>query len=284
MSERGIEYTPPTFPVREIGRSYHLAVKPGDVSKYVLLTGDPERVPKIASFWDEAREIAYHREYRTFTGKYKGAYISACSTGIGGPAAEIALNELASIGSDTFIRVGSTGAIQREIECGDLVISSASVRLDATSHSYIQPEYPASANYMVLLALIEAAEKLGCRYHIGVTASAASFYVGQGRPTFGDFWQDWMDNIIPNLQKARVLSFDMETAAIFTLCNLHGLNAGSICATYANRATNVFEPGAGEEDCIKVSNEAMRILSKWDEDKEEERKRYWFPSLSYEKK
>lgn len=260
-------------------RQYHIACKHGDLAKYLLVPGDPERVPKITSFWDEAKEIAYHREFRSFTGKYKGVGISATSSGIGPACIAILVNEAANIGVDTFIRVGSTGAIQRDIGCGDLVISTAAVRLDGTSHHYVMAEYPAVAHYEVLMALIEAAERLGVRYHVGVTATTSDFYAGQARPSFQDFWQPRLDNIIPSLQKANVLNFEMEAATLFVLCNLFQLRAGAVCAVYANRCTKVFEPGAGEEECIKVSNEAAKILSTWDAEKQEKGKRWLYPGL-----
>jgi len=122
--------------------------------------GDPDRVPRIAGFWDSAREVSSHREFRSYRGKYKGVPISALSSGIGPACMAIAVNESSNIGVNTFIRVGSTGAIQKDIASGDLIISSAAVRLDCTSNCYVIPEYPAAASYEVLLALIEAAERL----------------------------------------------------------------------------------------------------------------------------
>ena len=174
-------------------RVYHLMLKPGDIAPYVLLPGDPERVPKIAEFWDESKEVARHREYVTYTGRYKGTEISATSTGIGGPSAAIAVEELAQVGAKTLIRVGSTGSIQKDITVGDLIIATGAVRLDGTSKQYVRAEYPALANYEVVLALIEAAESLGVKYHLGIIASTDSFYTGQGTPSFSGYWQSWMN-------------------------------------------------------------------------------------------
>ncbi|RLG60882.1 uridine phosphorylase [Candidatus Geothermarchaeota archaeon] len=264
-------------------RQYHIALKPGDVSNYVLLPGDPDRVEKIAKIWDEARFVAKHREYVTYTGKYRGAPISAVSTGIGGPATAIAVEELARIGANTFIRVGTTGAIREEIKCGDLIISVAALRRDGTTRQYISLEYPAVANYEVVLALIQACEELGYRYHVGITCSTDSFYVGQARPSFRGFWQSWMDNIIPDLQRANVLNFEMESSTIFTLANLFGLRAGSICAVFANRVTDEFKM-VGELEACKAACEAVRILNEWDLEKKNRRKRYWFPKLEVHKR
>lgn len=160
------------------GRQYHIQSKQGDLASYILVPGDPDRVPKIARLWEGAREVAYHREFRSMTGMYKGVRVSAISSGIGPSSIAIVVNEAANLGAETLIRVGSTGAIQGEIKCGDLVISSAAVRLDGTSDSYVMIEYPAAASYEALLALIEAAERVGVRYHVGITATTSDFYAG----------------------------------------------------------------------------------------------------------
>ena len=261
------------------GLQYHLMVRPGDVAPYVLLPGDPGRVPKIAKYWDEARQVAIHREYNTYTGKYKGVPISATSTGIGGPSTAIAIEELLRVGAHTFIRVGTTGSIQRDVKVGDIIITYASVRLEGTSRQYVMIEYPAAASPEVVMALIEAAETLGVRYHVGITASTDSFYTGQGRLGFKGYMQSWMKNIIPDLQAARVLNFEMESATLFTLANIYGVRAGMVTAVVANRVTGEMVPGAGEEDAIKVANEAVRILYEWDELKKRTGRKYFYPSL-----
>ncbi|WP_197463571.1 uridine phosphorylase [Thermococcus peptonophilus] len=265
-------------PQTEEGMQYHIACKPGDVARYVLLPGDPERVPKISSLWDEAREIAFHREYRTHTGKYRGVPISVTSTGIGGPSTAIAVEELAAIGADTFIRVGSTGAIQPGIEIGDLIIAKAAVRLDGTSKQYVRVEYPAVADLEVTLALIEAAESLDVRYHVGITASTDSFYLGQGRPGLNGYFPSFARNIVDDLRQARVTNFEMEAATLYTLANIYGLRAGCVCAVFANRVTNEFGK-AGEKEAALVASEAVKILAEWDEEKEKAGKKVWHPSL-----
>jgi len=265
-------------PQTEEGYQYHIACKPGDVARYVLLPGDPERVPKISSLWDEAREIAFHREYRTHTGKYKGVPISVTSTGIGGPSTAIAIEELAAIGADTFIRVGSTGAIQPGMEIGDLIIARAAVRLEGTSKQYVRIEYPAVADLEVTVALIEAAETLGVRYHLGITASTDSFYLGQGRPGLNGYFPSFARNLLDDLRQARVTNFEMEAATLFTLANIYGLRAGCVCAVFANRVTNEFGK-AGEKEAALVASEAVKILLEWDEEKGRAAKRVWFPGL-----
>jgi uridine phosphorylase len=258
-------------------KQYHIACEKGDLAEYLLVPGDPDRVPKIAKFWDSAEEVSCHREFRSFKGKYKSVPISALSSGIGPACMAIVVNEASRIGVHTFIRVGSTGAIQKDINCGDLIISTAAVRLDCTSNCYILPEYPAVASYEVLLALVEAAETLGIsNYHVGVTATTADFYAGQNRPTAK---ASHMEDLLPTLQKAKVLNFEMETATLYTLASLYGLRAGSICAVYANRCTNKFKPGTGEENAIKIANEAAKVLHEWDKQKSKKKKHWFFPSL-----
>ena len=261
------------------GLQYHVAVKPGDVSRYVLVPGDPERVKRIASFWDEAWLVASHREYTTYTGRYKGVLVSATSTGIGAPSTAIAIEELARVGADTFIRVGTTGALHKWINVGDLIISTGSVRLEGTSKQYVIPEYPAVASLDVALALIEAAEQLGVRYHVGLSVSTDSFYVGQERPGYRGYLPPFNRGLIDFLKSVNVLNFEMEAATIFTLANIYGLRAGMVCAAIANRETEEFVVGAGVDDAIRVANEAVRILSEWDELREKHGRKYISVSL-----
>jgi len=270
-------------PTASSSRQYHIACKRGDLAKYLLVPGDPDRVPKIAKYWDSAKEIAAHREFSGFTGKYKGIPISALSSGIGPASMAIAVNEASNIGVRTFVRVGSTGAIQKDINCGDVVISSAAVRLDCTSNCYVIPEYPAVASYEALLALIEAAETLGISsYHVGVTVTTADFYAGQSRKTSASFSSS-TESLLSTLQKAGVLNFEMETATLYVLASLLGLRAASVCAVYANRLTGEFVSGAGEESAVKIANEAVKILSEWDAVKRKRKRKWLFPSLASSK-
>jgi len=260
------------------GRQYHIDCAKEDVAPFVLLPGDPARSEAIARLWEEWREVAYHREYRTFSGKYKGYPISVTSTGIGGPSCAIALEELAVLGCHTFIRVGSTGSIKKDIECGDLIINTASVRLEGTSKQYVRQEYPACAHYETILALIEACESLDYRYHLGIGASTDSFYVGQSRAGFKNYTQSFSENLMADLQKAGVLNFEMECATLFTLGNIYNLRCGAICAVFAERVTNKFEK-KGEEEASRAACEAVKILWEWDAEKKKKKKRFFFPSL-----
>jgi uridine phosphorylase len=169
------------------GEGYLKAFGKATIPRYVLVPGDPDRISVMASQWDESKEYPMLRGFRGAVGNYKGAEIAAVASGIGGPSLEHILTATAELGGDTFIRVGTTGAIQEGIENGDLIIDEASVRLDGTSHMYIRDEYPAAASFEVTLALVQAAEHFGFRYHVGVGCTTASFYAGQGRPSFGGF-------------------------------------------------------------------------------------------------
>ncbi len=242
---------------------YHLEVSEGDVADAVLLPGDPDRVDVVADCWDEAEEVARHREYRTLTGSYDGTPVSVTSTGIGSPSAAIAVEELARVGADTFLRVGSCGALPPEAEPGDLVITTGAVRQEGTSHEYVREDYPATADDRVVSALVAAAERLGHDYHVGLTASTDSFYAGQGRPGFGGYEAPGSDEMLDALRAANVLNFEMEAAAILTLANVYGLRAGAVCTVYANRATGAFRT-VGEARAAETASLAVSLLAAMD--------------------
>jgi uridine phosphorylase len=265
-------------PTQKGGKMYHIQCKKGDLAPFVLLPGDPGRVEKIAKIWDSYKEVAYHREFHSVTGFYHSTTISCLSTGIGSPSTAIAVEEAARIGCHTFIRVGSTGAIQPRIKPGDLIISLAGVKLEGTSSRYVQENYPSFAHYEVVLALIEACEKLGFRYHLGITASTDSFYVGEGRPGFKGYNQSYLERVLEDLQKAKVMNFEMESSALFTICSLYGLRAGAICAVFDNLVTNEFKI-AGEKEVALAASEAVTILANWDKIKKKKEKKYFYPSL-----
>lgn len=266
-------------PEMEEGLQYHIRCKRGDIAKYVLLPGDPERVNVIAAEWTESRKIADFRGHRTFSGRIGDAPISCCSTVSGSPSTLNAFEELAELGADTFLRVGSTGSIQKHIGLGDLIISAGAMRHDGSSQLYIDPSYPACASYEVVAALVEACERLGYRYHVGITCSTGSWYCGQGRPGFRGYTQPFFENKVEELRKARILNFDMETSAIFTVAGLYGLRAGAICTAVANRVTNELQ-FVGMERCIKAANLAVTLLHAWDKAKQAAHKEHWYPSLT----
>lgn len=241
---------------KTLGRlQYHLRVRPGDVGKYVLLPGDPDRVLRIAKYLDNAREIGFHREYRTCTGTYKGIPVSATSTGIGCPSAAIAVEELANVGATHFIRVGSTGALQPGIGIGDLVISTGSMRNEGTSRFYAPEGFPAVPDHFLTHALIEAGLALrterGFKLHAGLNSSDDAFY-GE-TPEF-----------ITMLHNNKLLNVEMESSAIYVVAHKRGLKAGMVCAVSGNLVTGevVYEEEntglvQGWEDAIAVTLEGI---------------------------
>ena len=264
-------------PNDEVG--YHVDVGSDDVADAVLLPGNPDRVDKITALWDEHEEIAAHREYRTATGSYDGTDISVTSTGIGSPSAAIAVEELARVGVETFIRVGSCGAIQPGMDVGDLVITTGAVRQEGTSDEYVRQDYPAAADGEVVSALVAAAERLGHDYHTGVTMSADSFYAGQGRPGFEGFEAAGSDELVRELQEVNVKNIEMEASAILTVASVYGLRAGAVCSVYANRVTGEFRT-EGESRAAETASLAVRLLAQMDEAKREAGADRWHAGLS----
>lgn len=257
---------------------YHLEVATGDVANAVLLPGNPERVEKVTDCWDGHELVASHREYRTATGTYDETPVSVTSTGIGAPSSAIAVEELARVGVDTLIRVGSCGAIQPETDVGDLIISSGAVRQEGTSKEYVREEYPAVADYAVVAALAAAAEELGYDYHVGLTASTDSFYAGQSREGFEGFLARDSEEKIEELRRAGVLNFEMEASAIFTLAGIYGLRAGAVCTVYADRTTGEFEV-TGERRAAETASKAVSILAGMDDRVESEGASAWYAGL-----
>lgn len=232
------------------GRQYHLRLRRGDVGRYVLLPGDPERVPIIASLLDEARPVARHREYNTYTGSLLGEPVSVVSTGIGGPSTAIAVEELVAIGADTFVRVGSAGAVQDFVAEGDLVIATGAVRDEGTSQQYMPLAFPALADLEVTLALRDAARRLDVRHHLGPVHSKDSFYseVSPDRmpiaPRLRDNWRAW--------REGGVLCSEMESATIFVLASVLKARAGGLMVVIGNHVHL--------DNLLKVAVEAVRLL------------------------
>ena len=158
------------------GKEYHIGVGAGDVGRYVILPGDPGRCEKIAKHFDNPVKIAQNREYTTYTGYLDGEKVSVVSTGIGGPSASIAVEELIHCGADTFIRVGTSGGMQKEVLGGDLVIATGAIRFEGTTKEYAPIEYPAVPDFDVTTALKEASEELGYRHHLGIGQCKDTFY------------------------------------------------------------------------------------------------------------
>ena len=214
------------------GIQYHLHLKKGDVGRYVILPGDPKRVPLIAKYLDDAVLVADNREYVTYTGTLLGEKVSVTSTGIGGPSAAIAVEELYKVGADTFIRMGTCGGIKLSVKGGDVVIATAAVRAEGTSREYAPIEFPAVADFDVVSAMKSAAEKMNVRSHIGVVQCKDSFY-GQHDPDImpvsyelNNRWEAW--------KRLHVLGSEMEAATIFTVAARLGVRAGCCLLNVTN--------------------------------------------------
>ena len=266
-------------PTDETGAQYHLHLSAGQIPETVLMPGDPGRIMRMAATWEGGEELAFHREYRSARGTYKGVPIGAISSGVGAPGLEIAAQELAAIGGKTVIRVGTCGALRAEIEPGDMIVPVAAVRRDGMSDRYLPLEHPAFADPEVYMALIEACERLGYRYHLGIVCSVGAFYLGQERPVTGGFWQSAADGVIEDLRKAGVACLEMECSALFILARLFGMRSGAILGAVANRATNAFGDNGAEERTINVANEAVVILAEWAALKTAAGKTTFYPSL-----
>ena len=250
-------------PKDEEGRPYHIRLSDQDVGRIAFLPGDPGRVPKIAERFQDARDLGMHREYRAYGGKIGSEKVLAISTGIGGPAAAIAVEELARLGVKVMIRVGTCGAISADATVGSVVIADSAVRMDGTSAQYVPLGYPAAATPEVVMALEEAAGALRKKAAVGITASTDAFYVGQGRKSFGGFIPSDKARLVDDLRAARVLCFEMEAATLFTLGRVFGLKTGAVFAVVANRATDAFKVEAGVDDAIDVAVEAVSRLKKY---------------------
>lgn len=252
-----------------------------NIPGYVLVPGDPDRISMMAEQWDPGANVySMKRGYAAAIGSYQGAPIGAASTGIGGPSSEQVFTRLAENGAHTLIRVGTTGAIQPEIQIGDIIINDSNVRLDGCSNLYVRPEYPAAASFEVTMALVQACENLGFRYHVGTGCTCGSFYVGQCRTGYGGYRPGWLDDEFSNMQQAHVLNFEMEGAALTTLARIFGLRAGMCATVVAHRLTGEWDENiVGESNSCLVGAEAIRILTEWDRRKKEAGKDFFFPGL-----
>ena len=257
---------------------YHLKLAPGDVAPYVLLPGDPGRVPLVASLWDESHEVASNREYVTFTGTYRGVPISCTSTGIGCPSTAIAMEELARVGATTFVRIGTCGTFQDRVRNGDIAIFDSAARYDGTSRLYAPLEFPAVADHEIVDASIAAGEALGYPFHVGTTRSADTFYAMHPRPgsSFNDYWQSsWRDHF-EDLKRMNVIAAEMEASVILVLARIWGLRAGGIAVVLDNvlrvsGASGEFDPqdqfehGGDEiERLARMGSEIVRIVAERD--------------------
>jgi len=234
---------------------YHLKMKRGDVGKYVLLPGDRARVPMMSAYLEDPKEVGNNREYLAHTGTHKGIKVTVMSTGMGCPAAAIAVEELANIGAGVFIRTGSTGALQRPIDLGDLIIANGAVKNEGTSKMYEPDEFPAVPSYRVLNSLVAAAEslkrELRFNYHVGIISSDDAFYAET--PEF-----------IGRMTALGALGLDMESSAIFVVSRARGLQSGSILSASENFARKSIVPEkvpeALKEGWLKETQVALKAI------------------------
>ena len=253
----------------EEGLQYHINLRQGDVGKYVILPGDPKRCAKIAKHFDDAKLVADSREYVTYTGYLDGVKVSVTSTGIGGPSAAIALEELVKAGADTFLRVGTCGGMQKEIMGGDLVIATGAIRMEGTSKEYAPIEFPAVADLVIVNALVKSAKELNKTYHVGVVQCKDSFY-GQHSPEtkpvsyeLMDKWNAWL--------RLGCKASEMESAALFIVGSYLNVRVGSSFLVVANQEREKLgleNPVIHDtEAAIEITIQAIRNLIKEDKEK-----------------
>ena len=253
----------------EAGLQYHLQIRPGDVGRYVILPGDPKRSEKIARHFEDAMLVADSREFVTYTGYLDGEKVSVTSTGIGGPSASIAMEELALSGADTFIRVGTCGGIDLDVKGGDIVVATGAVRMEGTSREYAPIEYPAVPDYEVTNALVESCRELGLPCHVGVVQCKDAFY-GQHEPErmpvsyeLLNKWEAW--------KRLGCKASEMESAALFIAASHLRVRCGSNFLVVGNQERNaqgLDNPIIHDtEAAITVAVGALRRLIRADREK-----------------
>ena len=248
--------------MQDVGTQFHIRCNRGDVGRYVFLPGDPGRCQAIAQHFDDPVHVGMNREYNIYTGTLLGEKVSVCSTGIGGPSASIAMEELVAIGADTFIRIGTCGGIAMDVLPGDVIVANGAVRYEHTSMEYAPIEFPAVPDFDVTTALKSAGEALGYRTHVGVVQCKDSFY-GQHSPekspVYYDLLQKW-----ESYKRLGVKASEMESAALFVVAAALGVRCGSCFHVIWNqeREKAGLEMPMTEDTtgAIKVAVEAMKML------------------------
>ena len=251
---------------KDISRQYHIQVANGEVGRYVILPGDPKRCKKIAQYFEDPVMIEDNREFITYTGTLDGVKVSVTSTGIGGPSAAIAMEELVRCGADTFVRIGTCGGIQPEVKSGAIVVATGAVRMEGTSKEYAPIEYPAVADLMVVNALVSAAKEKDCEFYTGVVQSKDAFY-GQHEPEMMpagyeliNKWEAW--------KKLGCLASEMETAALYIVAAKLHVRVGACFLVMANQEREKLgleNPVVHDTDmAVQVAVEAIRKLIKED--------------------
>ena len=255
--------------MQDIGMQFHIRCKQGDVGRYVFLPGDPGRCEAIAGFFDNPVHVSRNREYNIYTGTLLGEKVSVCSTGIGGPSASIAMEELTAIGADTFIRVGTCGGIALDVQPGDVVVATGAIRFEHTSMEYAPIEFPAVPDFGIAAALKAAGEELGYRVHTGVVQCKDSFY-GQHSPekspVYYELLQKW-----ESWKRLGVKASEMESAALFVVAAALGVRCGSCFHVVWNQEREkegLYMPMTEDTTgAIKVGIEAMKRLIRQDKNR-----------------
>ena len=248
--------------MQELAKQFHIACAQGDIGRYCILPGDPGRVPAIAALFDDAKQIAYNREFNVWTGTLLGEKVTACSTGIGGPSASIAMEELHKCGADTFIRTGTCGGIDLNVQSGDVVVATGAIRYEHTSREYAPIEFPAVADFQVTNALVEATKKLGFPLHTGIVQCKDSFY-GQhspeASPVYYELQQKW-----ETWKRLGVKASEMESAALFVVASALRCRCGSCFHVVWNQEREAagLDQKMSEDtsSSVKVSVEALKLL------------------------
>lgn len=252
--------------MQSIGKQFHIHCVEGDVGRYVFLPGDPGRCESIAAHFDDPVHIGMNREYNIYTGRLLGQKVSVCSTGIGGPSASIAMEELHNIGADTFIRIGTCGGIAMDVRAGDVVVANGAVRYEHTSFEYAPPEFPAVPDFDITAALREASLELGFRTHVGVVQCKDSFY-GQHdpkkSPVYYELEQKW-----ESWKRLGVKASEMESAALFVVAAALDVRCGSCFHVIWNQEREkAGKMDAMVEDtsgAVRVGIEAMKKIIRQD--------------------
>ena len=248
--------------MQELAKQFHIACAQGDIGRYCILPGDPGRVPAIAALFDDAKQIAYNREFNVWTGTLLGEKVTACSTGIGGPSASIAMEELHKCGADTFIRTGTCGGIDLNVQSGDVVVATGAIRYEHTSREYAPIEFPAVADFQVTNALVEATKKLGFPLHTGIVQCKDSFY-GQHDPAASPVYYE-LQRKGESWKRLGVKASEMESAALFVVAAALGCRCGSCFHVVWNQEREAagLDQKMSEDtsSSVKVSVEALKLL------------------------
>ena len=248
--------------MQDIGTQHHIRCNKGDVGRYVFLPGDPGRCESIARHFDNPVHVGMNREYNIYTGTLLGERVSVCSTGIGGPSASIAMEELAAIGADTFIRIGTSGGVDLEVLPGDVVVATGAIRFEHTSLEYAPIEFPAVPDFDITLALKTASEKLGYRTHTGVVQCKDSFY-GQHAPERSPVYYE-LKNKWESWKRLGVKASEMESAALFVVASALGVRCGSCFHVVWNQERERLgmpcEMTMDTSAAIRVGIEAMKNI------------------------